>query len=569
MNIPKTSLTFQAHVLLAMTALVFGGCLHSAAQDVPHLRIAQPGGMPALPVITGIQRGTNGVTVTWDGPSGHYQLLQKSTMTDSDWQPVGSAAGKAAKLPRTAIVTKSSSAALFKVAGPSPQYAGSQSCLECHSPIAHNVAHTRHSGAFSSALFVTLGGRNDASCLPCHTVGYGVPTGFVTEFTTPQLANVQCESCHGPAAIHAANPEDPVTRPRVELAATVCGGCHNAGFVPPRVASLHPPRYEEWSASPHQPVRDELKAGFEGSTGSSYFIPTCGSCHSGTVREALLEETPLPSGHEAGTIGIVCATCHDPHQQFVHTNVLHGLQTNWQTGLVITNNQLGKFYTNQLVSPLSSLVDYHTTGNFATNYNPEINICAQCHNDRGASAATLDSPPHRSSQYNMLLGAFRQQDTDVPANRAGSHALLEKQCVSCHMQTPAGTSGHSFKVQSYDLCQSCHVSPELLVQFTTNAVLYHIQRDKAALDFWAMFKAPASLQKSGAKAWEYTNSGPLSGGGTSQSAAEQALIPVHIQKARFNLYLVFNEGSFGVHNGPYTVDLLDAAYELVLDEFKK
>ena len=100
-------------------------------------------------------------------------------------------------------------------------------------------------------------------------------------------------------------------------------------------------------------------------------------------------------------------------------------------------------------------------------------------------------------------------------------------------------------------------------------MLYQIQRDKAALDFWAMIKAPGPLQKYGAKAWEYSNSGSLSGAGPNPTIAEQGLVPATIQKARFNLYLVLNEGSFGVHNGPYTLDLLFAAYNLVLDELKK
>ncbi len=565
MNIFKTRTTYQTQVLLATAALVFANGFRANAQDVQHLSLVQPGGMPGLPVITGITRATNSVTVTWDGPSGYYQLFQKFAITDPIWQPMG----KATNLLRTATVPLTSSNALFKISGPPPQYAGSQACVECHRPILDNVTHTRHFGAFTNALFVAQAGQTDASCLTCHTVGSGLPTGFVSKSKTPQLANVQCENCHGPAAVHAANPEDPVSRPRVELAATVCGGCHNAEFVPARVAALHPPRYEEWSASPHQSVRDELRADFAGSLGTSFFIPTCGSCHSGTIREALLENTPLPTGHEAGAIGIACGTCHDSHQQYVHTNLLDGLRTNVLTGLVITNNQLGKFYTNQMRSPLASLVDYHSTGSFATNYNPEINICAQCHNDRGASTNSVDFPPHHSSQYNMLLGIFRQEDTGVPSHQPATHALLEKQCAACHMPTPAGTAGHSFKAQSYELCQSCHSSPQLLVQFTTNAALYQIQRDKAALDFWAMIKAPVSLQKYGARAWEYSHPGTLSSVGPAPTTAEQGLIPAAIQRARFSLYLVFNEGSFGVHNGPYAADLLQAAYDLVMEELAK
>src|ERR1041384_5240713 len=59
------------------------------AQNVQHLTITQPGGMPGAPVMTGISPVTNGVVVTWDGPSGYYQLFRQQLVPGAAWQPVG------------------------------------------------------------------------------------------------------------------------------------------------------------------------------------------------------------------------------------------------------------------------------------------------------------------------------------------------------------------------------------------------------------------------------------------------------------------------------------------------
>ena len=523
--------------------------------------------------MTGVQRVTNGVHVTWYGPPGYYQLMEKTNLINGVWQNVGGL-----NLSNNATITTIYRNAFFRVAGPPPHYVGAQACTECHAGVHATVVLTPHLAAFTNALFVAQGGQTNNSCLTCHSVGAGLPSGFVSLAKTPQLAGVQCESCHGPAGLHAANPDDPTTIPRVELAGAVCGGCHNTQFVPASAAQFHAPHYEEWNSSPHQAVLPELQADFTGAQ-SNNFISSCGRCHSGTVRETLLEGTPLPNGHEAAAIGIACATCHDSHSLYAHTNVLNGVFTNVESGVVVTNHQLGAVYTNQLPNPLASTNDYFlsTSDVFSNKYDPNINVCAQCHNHRGTAWTDTNRPPHMSPQYNMLLGTVGALESGLAPNQPGTHSLIEQQCTACHMQTSAYVSpaqpavaGHQFMVNTYQVCANCHGSAanaENLAAFLNTVITSEIQTVTASLNEWGATTAPVALRtKYGAGSWEYTTPGELSTLAAGPTSAEQALIPDNIKKARFDLYLVQNDGSHGLHNPLYSLDLLMFANDWVQQE---
>ena len=548
------------------------------AEEIQHLSITVPGGMPGLPLMGPIQQVSNGVSVTWFGPAGYYQLFEKTNVVASSWQPVGGL-----RLTNQAILISIHAGSFFNVSGPAASYAGSRACLECHSGTHTSVMKSAHVGAFTNHSFAMQGGQTDPSCLACHTVGYGLPTGFTVTnrngnlIYSTHLAGVQCESCHGPAGRHAANPGDFTVRPRVEIAATMCGGCHTAQSVPPRVAASHRPYYEDWNSSTHGAVNDALRTSFSG--GSSNTISNCGRCHSGTVRQALLKNVPLPRGHEAGAIGIACSTCHDPHDTHLHTNVLAGTLsfTNELTGFsyIFTNNALGARYTNQLREPLASLHDYRTTGVFATNYDARINVCAQCHNDRGASYLATRSPPHPSLHYNILLGTVGEMTSGVTPNFPSAHSRIEKQCAACHMQTPTAESGHKFKLTSYEACASCHGTAgnaEAFAGFLKGLVTSLSEDVKDGLDQWGTTKSPMPIRSYGALAWEYENAGQISspdGSAHGPATDEQQYIPANIKKARFNLYLVANDGSFGTHNGPLAITLLQAAQSWVTTELNQ
>jgi hypothetical protein len=534
----------------------------SWAQGVQHLTITQPGGMPGTPVMTGIQQATNGITLTWDGPSGYYQVLHKIHLTDPKWLALGGQTN----LTRTATLPTVNSNDFFRVSGPGPQYASSQTCAQCHQNIYITQTNTPHAQAFASLQRIHQ--DTNSSCLPCHTVGYDLLTGFTNTLQTPQLANVQCENCHGPGANHAANPAFSSTIPQVDLAAQVCGGCHSAQLTPAEVVAHHPTGFgfEDWSGSPHGAVVPDVLQSMASSTNN---ISSCGRCHSGSAREALLEgENPSVVVANDYDVAITCAVCHDPHQTYVWTNELNGVITftNPLTGNVayITNNELGAVYTNQLRNPYASTNDFFLTTSevFSNAYNPNINVCAQCHNDRGSAWTDTSRSPHHSPQYNMLLGTVGQLATGPSPGYPSTHSQLEMQCAECHMQTDTNNpSGHTFAVATYQLCFNCHSDPTGLVQFATANISNQIQQTKALLDLWATNDSPALLRTNyGTLAWEYTTPGDLSATTNSgPSTAQQALISTNILQARFDLYLVYYDGSYGVHNGPYDIELLQTA----------
>lgn len=479
---------------LPLILLVAGGLISPSqmrGQDVQHLSVTQPGGMPGLPVMTGIERTTNGVRISWDGPSGYYQVVQRTDLAGSQWQPIGGRTN----LSRTATISTLYSNAFFRVSGPSPRYVGAQACSECHGKIHDSEMDTRHAHALETLKAAHSDTNPD--CLACHTVGFGLPTGFINEAKTPQLAGVQCENCHGPAANHAANPDDPTVRPRIELAGQVCGGCHT---------DSHHPTFNEWKSSGHFAVVEDMNPPDR--------VSNCGRCHSGSARLALIKGlNPAVAVTNDANVGITCVVCHDPHQKHVWTNAV--------TGLV---------YTNQLRQSLSSTNDFFlsTSDTFTNKYDPNINVCAQCHNHRGASWTSTSRPPHHSPQYNMLLGTVGVLPTGVTSGAAahggtgfltddsGGLHLVTNQCVTCHMQKQdyqhgppevAAVTGHEFAMNSYSACADCHgtgANAEALTDLIQPYVSGQIQQVKAELDSWARTKAPSELYaKYGTRAWEY------------------------------------------------------------------
>lgn len=83
---------------------------------------------------------------------------------------------------------------------PLARYVGSDSCLACHAEAGETWHASAHSHAFST--LVEKNSDADPTCLACHTVGFGTPSGYRRSFGKEKLTDVGCESCHGPGSEH-------------------------------------------------------------------------------------------------------------------------------------------------------------------------------------------------------------------------------------------------------------------------------------------------------------------------------------------------------------------------------
>ncbi len=105
-----------------------------------------------------------------------------------------------------------------------PRYVGMEKCKNCHAEHVKTYSEWKYSRNFR--ILEMRGRDRDPECLPCHTTGYGKPGGFVDIETTPDMKNVQCETCHGPASLHVDAPTVEEHQMTLTIPKNVCTTCH-------------------------------------------------------------------------------------------------------------------------------------------------------------------------------------------------------------------------------------------------------------------------------------------------------------------------------------------------------
>lgn len=447
------------------------------------------------------------------------------------------------------------------------QYSGIRKCAACHDggflpDMVTPWSGTGHATTFEDAMEGRSGSHFQARCISCHVVGFdrysdisalgfddladgfwefpetlepGNWDHFVEDYPElANLANVQCESCHGPGGDHFGELDT------IDLGfkESVCGYCHNAG-------SYHV-KNEQLRNSPHSTVV----------TGSPSERGSCIQCHTGQgfVQMIKGQELVVPERPEPQT----CQTCHDPHHNQHEHQLRHVDTAMLPNGYEITDAGTGA-------------------------------ICMQCHNSRRSAQDVLPDrarAPHGSTQADMLAGKNAMEIPGVEY-RNSFHAGPDfvtyyfsdggddenNTCATCHMAANASsvngqfTGEHSFlmrneiegqEVENLDACTICHVGLDRFDRrargdYDGDGTLEGIQSEVHGL----LEVVRHAIEESVGGSMEDAH-----GGIEFHDAEGNVVEPTEAQYiAGYNYFFVENDGSLGLHNTGYAVKLLQSAYE--------
>jgi len=436
-------------------------------------------------------------------------------------------------------------------------------CADCHDDVAAAWAETGHATFFTRAIDGLMSNHYGPNCISCHTTGFNnrpeaVNGGFddvaaEEGWTFPEklepgnwtamqenfpksaaLANIQCESCHGPGKLHV--DEGSRRNPMIGLGLDygTCAQCHAED--PYHVFP------QQWENSAHAtksaeafwyPIGEERQA--------------CVGCHSGAGYIDRANGLPQEEWRNNYQV-ITCAVCHDPHSSN-------------------NPNQLRVFDKVQL-----------PTGYEVTGAGPSA-TCMSCHNTRRNPVATVEGEnfgtPHYSSAAEMMYGQGGYTwGMNMPSSTHGR--VVEGECIGCHMAPTPGMNnqgtddtsddtplpghnligGHTFAMKTADgvenvaVCQQCHDGAtsfefEAKRDYDGDGTIETNQEEVAGL----VDMIQTEIVAQGVKVLPSHPYFTLPDGAS-----------VDLKGAVYNLKLVQNGGTVD-HNLRYTVSLLQLSYE--------
>lgn len=428
---------------------------------------------------------------------------------------------------------------------------------------------TNHANKLQLHLGGQRGANYEVSCLPCHTVGFkdsAMNGGFddiaaainydlnqipalVAQAANqqvdnwPQLpaalqshASIQCESCHGPGSNHLGNIlETGHGIGGVDLSPKQCAQCHDSSR--PEGQGFY-----QWSSSSH-PVTAELS---EGHVAES---DTCRLCHTGEgFVYGRVEGLPIPQLPTEEYHGTTCSTCHDPH---------------------------GSPNEHQL-----RVVSNFTIPSGVTVQNPENSgACVRCHNSRIANGETTSQTSTRGAHYGTQTDIYvgsTAADFGLPFIGNSAHTtIVDGMCVTCHMaETPEGepgVGGHSYAIRdtrgtatqdddfvnAHNACGACHAELSTSVDRTARG---DYDGDGAVEGIQSEVKGLLTVLRTRILATMAGTSVNASTGKIDITTPGFNALSPDQKRALYNYNLIWLDGSYGVHNTSYSVQVLQRSY---------
>jgi len=391
-----------------------------------------------------------------------------------------------------------------------PYYLGdnANTCGHCHESVITDWMTTNHATACDSITGLPF---YSESCDECHNTGWNeeLDNGGYDDNPVAALQNVQCEACHGPMGPNPAAHEPEVFS--VLSTADACAQCHEK-------------QPEEFAESKHGNIM--VNHGGVEAVIDEWGGAGCDDCHLG---EGFLNKWDLdyaaPVSYASGQASpITCAVCHDAHRE--HTE--HQLRA--QVPVVLPN-------------PVG-----YTISEWETSL-----MCANCHRDRRTAEQIQNHlnngnahfGPHPSPEANMVEGVgsyeIPGQTYTNPQNQHAGLAGFEDPCVRCHMRYVEGeggpeATGHSFEPEQAT-CMMCHpVSSE----FDYGNTKAEVEDLMAQLQQMILDHNPSLA----AVGWSEENVG------------NAAYTTMEARTAAWAWFFVEQDGTFGIHNRDYAVEIL-------------
>lgn len=360
-------------------------------------------------------------------------------------------------------------------------------------------------------------------CLNCH-----IARGQQTAMTLHSSAMVDCEVCHGPGGLHQSDPRNIGVTLRAEL----CGPCHEG--------SPAGNQYEPWQQSAHGSSVPAAALG----------DPSCVRCH--TARGFLYSISGMapPAPNDAAS-NISCAACHDPHRAANPFQLRLVGAVPLASGAADNVGRAAACVTCHQGDVTDPVAQANAGGDFP------CAVQADMMATRGAIryGQAYGRSFHSTTVFRLRPFTGDPADSDTPDS-----------CVICHMAASADPAlgDHSVNLRDGPVmlvagnCDRCHPGLDTFdwqigEDFDGDGVKRGVQTEVHGL-VQILFQAIRGAD---------ANNVVTRPGGNSTPAfypADLSLTTPELRQAIYNYNFVVVDGSFGIHNTTYTVQLLQRTY---------